>query len=76
MTQELIMLLVCIASVVGVLLYIFFSKVKKAGGASCKESPFLGSESTNSYHKGVAIYENLHSNTNQARFKGDHRRNA
>jgi hypothetical protein len=76
MTQGLIMFLVCVASVVGVLLYVFFSKVKKSGGASHKESPFLGSESTNSYHKGVTVYENLHNNSKKAQFKGDHRRNA
>ena len=75
MTQELIMLLVCGASVLGVLWYIFFSKVKKTGGATHKESPFLGSESTNSYHKGVTVYESLHNNSNKAQFKGDHRRN-
>lgn len=74
MAQELIMLLVCLVLVFGVLGYIFFSKVKRSADDFDEESPFLGSESTNSYHKGVVIYENLHNNEKKAQFKGEHRR--
>lgn len=76
MTQELILILIFGAFFIGVLLYIWFANTKKHSLDSCKENPFLGSESTNSYYKGVTVYEELHKNPKKAQFKGDHKRHA
>lgn len=76
MNQGTIMTLVFIFCTVGVLLYIFFSTTDKKDGISRRERKFLRSEGTNSYLDGIDIYKNLHSSSDKAKFKGDHRRNA
>jgi hypothetical protein len=70
MTQEIVMLLVCISTVLGTLGYIFFSKVKGEG----EGSPFLKVESSSSSFKSSHVLGKKKEKKKMASFRGEHRR--
>lgn len=73
MSQELIMYLVALVSVIIVWSYFLFSPIRTQNRIIYKKNKTcLGSENTDSYFKGTDIFEELHQNENKANFKGDY----
>ncbi len=71
--QEIIMAVVCAISVVGVLAYIFFSKLKVLKAKCGKEKTFLSVDVNCCGEDPKEAYERLRNTKTRATFKGNHK---
>ena len=74
MTQEMIMLFVCLSGIIGVFMYVLFSKVSNHNDTFDKRTNTWVIATTDSCFQSVNAFEAMHQNTEPIRFKGEHRK--
>ena len=70
---ENVIIILTILSVFVTILYLLFSKVKLPSNRHGEDSPFLGSDSSNSYFKATDVFQKLDTDDKTPEFRGDHR---